>query len=78
MLLTHPDRLCCCDDLEIDCAGDEFDDPCADRRFDHTPYLAFVDGRVVLDTCPQTKSQTVLDRYLSSFQTVLSFVFFVT
>lgn len=55
MLLTHPDRLCCCDDLEIDCAGDEFDDPCADRRFDHTPYLAFVDGRVVLDTCPSNQ-----------------------
>jgi hypothetical protein len=28
----------------MDCAGDEFDDPGADGRFDHAPYFRFSDG----------------------------------
>lgn len=46
MLLTHPDRLKHYEDLWIDCAGDEFDDPDTDDRFDHTPYFKFYDGEV--------------------------------
>jgi hypothetical protein len=46
MILTHPDRLKHYDDLWIDCAGDEFDDPGADVRFDHAPYFRFHGGKV--------------------------------
>ena len=46
MVLTHPNRLEHYDDLWIDCAGDEFDDPDADDRFDHAPYFKFNDGKV--------------------------------
>ena len=46
MLLTHPDRLKHLDDLWIDCAGDEFNDPDADARFVHAPRFGFDDGRV--------------------------------
>lgn len=37
MLLTHPERLKQLDDLWIDCAGDEFDDPGSGVRFDDVP-----------------------------------------
>jgi len=50
MILTHPDRLKHYDDLWIDCAGDEFDDPDADVRFDHAPCFLFSDGGVRFDT----------------------------
>ena len=46
MLLTHPDRLKHYDDLWIDCAGDEFDDPDVDGRFDHAPCFEFHGGEV--------------------------------
>ncbi len=49
MILTHPERLQHLDDLWIDCAGDEFDDPDADDRFDHAPYFFFDDGKVEFD-----------------------------
>jgi len=39
MLLTHPERLQHCNDLWIDCSGDEFND--GDGQFDHTPYFIF-------------------------------------
>lgn len=47
MILTHADRLQNLDDLWIDCAGDEFDDPDADVRFGHAPcFVRFLDGGV--------------------------------
>ena len=46
MLLTHPERLQHYDDFWIDCAGDEYDDPAADARFDHAPCFEFGGGRV--------------------------------
>jgi len=50
MILTHPDRLKHYDDLWIDCAGDEFDDPDADARFDHAPCFVFHGGKVKFGT----------------------------
>ena len=46
MILTHAERLQHYDDLWIDCAGDEFDDPDADVRFFHAPYFYFSGGKV--------------------------------
>src|SRR5688572_7955801 len=46
MLLTHPERLQDRDDLWIDCAGDEYDDPRDDDRFSSAPYFGFESGRV--------------------------------
>ncbi|HEY4500575.1 MAG TPA: hypothetical protein VJH25_02155, partial [Candidatus Paceibacterota bacterium] len=34
------------DDLWIDCAGDEFDDPVAVARFFRAPYFSWFDGKV--------------------------------
>jgi hypothetical protein len=50
MILTHPERLQNYDDLWIDCAGDEFDDPDADVRFDRAPFFFFYVGKVKFDT----------------------------
>jgi len=50
MILTHPERLMNYDDLYIDCAGDEFDDPGAAVRFDRAPLFHFYDGKVKFDT----------------------------
>ena len=50
MILTHAERLQNVDDLWIDCAGDEFDDPDADVRFAHAPYFNFYGGKVRFDT----------------------------
>lgn len=50
MLLIHAERLQHYDDLWIDCAGDEYDDPGADVRFGHAPYFNFSDGEVEFDT----------------------------
>jgi len=50
MILTHAERLQNVDDLWIDCAGDEFDDPDAGVRFDHAPYFYFHDGGVEFGT----------------------------
>jgi hypothetical protein len=46
MILTHAERLQHYDDLWIDCAGDEFDDPGADVRFDRAPCFSFDGGKV--------------------------------
>jgi hypothetical protein len=46
MILTHPERLQNVDDLWIDCAGDEFDAPGSDGRFDSAPYFNFNDDAV--------------------------------
>jgi len=50
MILTHPERLQHYDDLWIDCAGDEYDDPDCDDRFDRAPYFEFYLGRVKFGT----------------------------
>jgi hypothetical protein len=52
MILTHPERLMHFDDLWIDCAGDEFDDPDSDGRFGRALCFYFDDSEVELDTCP--------------------------
>jgi len=48
MLLTHPERLIACEDLWIDCAGDEYA-PAADGRFNEAPYFDFYVGCLGLD-----------------------------
>ena len=50
MVLTHPERLQHYDDLWIDCAGDEFDDPDSVVRFGRAPYLCFHDDWVKFGT----------------------------
>ncbi|MEX0933689.1 MAG: hypothetical protein WD003_00290 [Candidatus Paceibacterota bacterium] len=50
MILTHPERLQHLDDLWIDCAGEEFDDPTAVVRFDRAPVFSFNVGRVEFGT----------------------------
>ncbi len=50
MILTHPKRLMNCNNLYIDCAGDEFDDPDTSVRFDHAPVFGFGGGRVKFDS----------------------------
>ena len=50
MLLTHPDRLKHDDDLCIGCAGDEFDDPFSNTRFNHAPHFRFYVGQVKFGT----------------------------
>lgn len=44
MILTHPERLMNYDELYVDCAGDEFDDPDADVRFGKAPFFGGDDG----------------------------------
>ena len=51
MILTHAERLQHYDDLWIDCAGDEFDDPDAVVRFDLAPCFGFLGGKVEFGTC---------------------------
>ena len=46
MILTHAERLKDYNDLWIDCAGDEFDTPGSDVRFDRAPCFYFHGGRV--------------------------------
>ncbi len=50
MILTHPKRLMNYDDLWIDCAGDEFDDPGSGVRFGHAPCFLFRGGGVKFGT----------------------------
>ena len=50
MVLTHPERLEHCDDLWIDCAGDEFDIPESGVRFALAPCLGFYGGDVGFGT----------------------------
>ena len=47
LLMTHSERLQHCDDLWIDCAGDEYS-PKADGDFYEALYLYFLDGKVLL------------------------------
>ncbi len=49
MLLTHRERLQHHDDLWIDCAGDEYDDPGDDVRFSLAPVFSFSGGKVGFD-----------------------------
>lgn len=46
IVLTHPNRLVRWKELEMDCSGDEFDDPDAGVRFAHASFFVFSDGRV--------------------------------
>jgi hypothetical protein len=51
IVLTHPKRLVRWEELDMDCSGDEFDDPGADDRFDHVPgFFRFHDGGVRFGT----------------------------
>ncbi|OHA17076.1 MAG: hypothetical protein A3G52_01560 [Candidatus Taylorbacteria bacterium RIFCSPLOWO2_12_FULL_43_20] len=50
IVLTHPNRLVRWKELDMDCSGDEFDDPDADVRFDHAPFFIFNDGEVGFGT----------------------------
>jgi len=45
IVLTHPERLVRWEELDMDCAGDEFD-PHADGSFDGAPSFRFGDGGV--------------------------------
>jgi hypothetical protein len=50
MLLTHPERLQHYDDLSIDCAGDEYDNPDDDGRFANAPVFYINGGEVRFGT----------------------------
>ena len=50
ILLTHPSRLGQWDELDMDCLGDEFDDPASNVRFDETPIFHFVLGKIGFNT----------------------------
>lgn len=47
--LTHPERFIRSAELDMDLPGDEFDDPGADVRFGHAPYLGWNDGKLEFD-----------------------------
>jgi len=49
IVLTHPERIVRWEELDMDCAGDEFG-PDADGRFSRAPYFSFSVGRVGFDT----------------------------
>lgn len=49
IVLTHPERLVRWEELDMDCAGDEFS-PEADGDFSLSPYFDFVDGEVRFGT----------------------------
>ena len=51
IVLTHPNRLVRWEELDMDCAGDEFDDPDADDPFDLAPFFYFQGGRVKFVSC---------------------------
>jgi hypothetical protein len=48
--LTHPERLVRFEELDMDCSGDEFDDPDSVVRFGRAPYLCFHDDWVKFGT----------------------------
>jgi hypothetical protein len=50
IVLTHPNRLVRWEELDMDCSGDEFDDPVADVRFGRAPVFSFHGGKVEFDT----------------------------
>ena len=49
LALTHSKRLVCWEELDMDCPGDEFDDPDSGARFHRAPYFKFGGGRVLFD-----------------------------
>lgn len=49
IVLTHSNRLVRWEELDMDCSGDEFDDPDADARFALAPFFFFGGGRVEFD-----------------------------
>ncbi|MDP3989235.1 MAG: hypothetical protein Q8P93_03310 [bacterium] len=49
IVLTHPARLVRWEELDMDCSGEEFDDPGADGRFGRAPIFRFRDGGVKFD-----------------------------
>lgn len=49
IVLTHPERLVRWEELDMDCAGEEFSDD-GDVRFDHAPSFFFDGGKVRFDT----------------------------
>jgi len=56
MLLTHANRLNCCNDLWIDCAGDEYDDPDDELRFNRAPVFRFNDQNLRFDSRPRDEA----------------------
>ncbi len=50
LALSHPNRLVRWEQLHMDCAGDEFDDPDAGGRFDRAPCFNFNVGKVEFGT----------------------------
>ncbi|MBI2097980.1 MAG: hypothetical protein HYT46_03580 [Candidatus Vogelbacteria bacterium] len=51
IVLTHPERLVRWEELDMDCAGDEFDDPVSAARFGSAPFFYFDDGEVGFGAC---------------------------
>ncbi len=49
IVLVHPERLVRWEELDMDCSGDEFDDPDDDDRFSHAPLFGFSGGRAEFD-----------------------------
>ena len=49
LLLTHEERLRNYDDLWIDCAGEEYDDPDSVVHFGRAPFFGWSGGRVLFD-----------------------------
>ena len=45
IILVHPERIACYEELDIDCSGDEFSDAGGDV-FGHAPYFSFYDDEV--------------------------------
>lgn len=50
IVLTHPNRLVRWEELDMDCSGDDFDDPGAGDRFARAPIFGFNDGEVKFGT----------------------------
>lgn len=50
IVLVHPERLVRWEELDMDCSGDEFDDPDGDGRFSHAPVFYFSDGEAKFGT----------------------------
>lgn len=50
IVLVHPERLVRWEELDMDCSGDEFDDPGGDDRFSHAPVFYFRGGKARFDT----------------------------
>ena len=63
IVLVHPERLVRWEELDMDCSGDEFDDPDDDVRFSLAPLFCFLDGRVGFGA---RGSAYALDRYGSA------------